>query len=145
MKSAESVHPNLTGAPTRGAWGAGGGSTERKAGGMFSQCFCRLQRCCANIWVCWTAKLKQKIGWSKQRLWNRWGVCVRRGSSGGGKMDKEVEKDWKRGKTMRLKMERWTVAEFGVLLLSVHLQTQSAQCCNSLFSVQSWKENIFVF
>lgn len=50
--------------------GAGGGWTQmhrHEDRGMFSQCFCdlkllwcTLQRCCANIWVCWTAKNGRK-------------------------------------------------------------------------------------
>lgn len=97
-KSAESVHPNLTGATAGGEREAGRGYRERRAGGMFSQCFCRLQRRCANIWVCWTAKLKKKK--KKEEMNREYGtdeVCMTKGSRGGGKMDEEVEKDWKKG------------------------------------------------
>lgn len=107
-KSAESVHPNLTGATAGGEREAGGGCTERRAGGMFSQCFCRLQRRCANIWVCWTAKQKRRKKQTENMEQMR---CVwERVAEEAGRWTRKLKRTEKEDKTMRSKMERRTVA-----------------------------------
>lgn len=98
--------------------------------GMFSQCFCelamlrcKLQRRCANIWVCWTAKMEERNREEERNLglWERgaeetggWIKKVGRGLTNSNRGETKYTERW---------IEEWTDirAECGVVVLSVHL------------------------